>query len=271
VLTPDGRRTYFSDAAGVLWLYERATNTTARLVGGPVWDLSVSATANAIAYTKVGERRGDRSIWAASLDAQSGLVRGDERRLSDVQGDAPSLSPDGTLVAFAEDDANGVGQSVVIAPVGGGREKVVAPNLPSNVANIRWTPDGSSLFIGVNPPVSCEPQWSCLPLATPELRQPAGSIRRVKTAGGPLAIVTTAKTPSPGLSPDGTTLLFLDTGTPAVWTVAGADGKPRASLPLPAGQTPVAWLTGSIVVFTFNQRGTPLRILTKDLSAPREE
>jgi hypothetical protein len=272
VLSPDGHRTFYSDPAGELWMYDRAAKTTTLIAGGPVWDLSISANADAIAYTKSGAHRGEQFVFALSLDTRSGLGRGDERRLSSARGDVPSISPDGKLVAFARDDASGVGQSVVVAPIAGGAERTVASSLPSNVANIRWTPDGKAIFIGVNPPVACVPDWSCLLLATPELRQPSGSIRRVSALGGSVTIVTAAKGPSPGLSPDGTTLLFLDGATPAArkWTVAGPDGKPRASLTLPASQTPVAWLAGSTVVLISNERGAPLKVMTMDLSAARK-
>src|SRR5262249_42340083 len=125
-LTADGRRTYFVDGAGDAWLYDRATKTKTRCISGPLWDLALSPAGNAIAYTKGGDRRGDQHVWVVDLAPASGQARGVERRVSPHQGDVPSISPDGTLVAFARDDETGVGQSVVVVPLAGGSERVVA-------------------------------------------------------------------------------------------------------------------------------------------------
>src|SRR6185295_7873822 len=184
---------------------------------------------DAIAYTKAGGGRGDQFVWVLALNPATGLARGDERQLSTHQGDVPSISPDGKLVAFARDDASGVGQSIVVAPLLGGQERVVVAALPSSVANIRWTPDGKTLFFGVNPPVACVPEWSCLPL-NQDLRQPPGTIRRVAATGGAVTTVLTARGLVPGLSPDGTTLLYFDPGPPRRWIVANADGTKRSTV-----------------------------------------
>ena len=217
-ITADRKRTYFVNSAGEAWLYDRESQKTGRVVVGPLWDLTLSPSGTSLAYTKAGDRRGDQYVWSIALDPATGLNSGAERRLSVHQGDVPSLSPDGTLVAFARDDDAGVGQTIVVVPINGGNERVVT-SVPSSAANIRWTPDGKTLFVGVNAPVACVPEWSCLPL-TPELRQPPGTIRRVPVSGGEATIVTTARGPSPGLSPDGTTLMYLDASTTRRWVVA---------------------------------------------------
>jgi Tol biopolymer transport system component len=232
-----------------------------RLASGPLWDLTLSPTENAIAFTKEGSRRGDRHVWLLALDPATGLASGVERLVSPLQGDVPSLSPDGNFLAFARDDPNGVGQSVVVVPAGGGAERVVAPALPSSVASIRWTPDGGTLYFGVNPPVACVPEWSCLPLA-PELRLPPGSIRRVAASGGEVTMVTAARGLTPGLSPDGTTLMFLDTAR--TWVVMSADGARRDIVTLAPGRTPAGWLRDSTVLISSG--GSVRRLRTMSLA-----
>jgi Tol biopolymer transport system component len=265
-LSADGQRTYLVNNAGEIWLFDHARKATTRLVIGPVWDLNLSPAGDALAYAKAGEHRGDQHVWVLPLDSATGAASGAERRLSAGQAGVPSISPDGKLMAFARDDASGVGQSVVVLPASGGAERVVAAGIPSSLANIRWTPDGKTLYLGVNPPVACVPEWSCLPL-NQELRQPPGSIRRVAVSGGEVTTVATARTLTPGLSPDGTTLMFIDPATtPASrrWVVANADGTRRDTVTLPPTQTPAGWLRGSTIILTSS--GNVRRMRTMSLA-----
>jgi len=252
VLSADGQRTYFANKTGEVWLFDRAHKTSARVAAGPLWDLNLSPAGDALAYTKAGPARGDDLVWVVALDPSTGLVRGAERQLSQRHGDVPSISPDGKLVAFARDDETGAGQSLVVMPIAGGAERVVVPAVPSSLANVRWTPDGKTLYFGVNPPVACVPEWSCLPLKQ-ELRQPNGKIRRVSVAGGEATDIASTRGPLPGLSPDGTTLMFLDAttmGSTRRWVVANPDGTRRSTFVLPAGQTLIGWLNGSTAIVT---------------------
>ena len=249
-VTADGHRTYFVNSAGEAWLFDRTGKTTALVAAGPLWDLNLSPTGDALAYTKAGDHRGDQFVWVLPLNPATGLASGAERRASSQQGSVPSISPDGKLIAFARDEATGVGQSVIVAPIAGGAERVVVAAIPSSLANIRWTPDGRTLYLGINPPVACVPEWSCLPL-NPDLRQPPGTIRRVAVSGGEVTTVATARGLAPGLSPDGTTLMYLDasaTGSARRWVVANADGTRRDTVTLPPTQSPVGWLGGSTVL-----------------------
>src|SRR5215831_19204070 len=149
VLSADGQRTYFVNSAGEAWLFDRTGKTSTRLTTGPLWDLNLSPTGDALAYSKPGDHRGDQQVWVLPLNPASGAASGAERRLSAQQSGVPSISPDGKLVAFARDDATGVGQTVIVAPIAGGSERVVAASIPSSLANIRWTPDGKTLYLGV--------------------------------------------------------------------------------------------------------------------------
>ncbi len=264
VITPDQRRTYFVSAEGDAWRYDAETKISDRIAAGPLWDLNLSPKGEALAYTKAGAARGDEAVWAVTINLATGLAAGAPHELS-RQGGVPSIAPGGKLVAFARDDANGVGQRIIIVPIDGGAERVAVDSFPSSVGNIRWTPDGKTLYFGVNPPVACVPEWSCLPLAPP-LRQPPGSIRRVAVTGGPVTTVTNARNVSPGLSPDGTTLVVMDAGTDRKWIATNADGTNAVPLALGSSQTPTGWLHGSTLILS---SGSPPALRTLDLAAAR--
>src|SRR5262245_56540779 len=128
-LSADGQRTYFVNSAGEAWLFDRTRKTSTRLTSGPLWDLNLSPAGDALAYAKAGEHRGDLNVWVLPLNPATGAASGAERRLSAQQSGVPAISPDGKLVAFARDDATGVGQSVIVAPIAGGSERIVAPSI----------------------------------------------------------------------------------------------------------------------------------------------
>jgi Tol biopolymer transport system component len=240
-LTTDRQRTYFLNQAGEIWLFDRERKTSTRVAGSGPWDMAVSPARNAIAYTKRGDKATEQFVWLSSLDPKTGLAAGPERRLSSNTGDVPSISPDGSLVAFARDDANGVGQSIVVVPIGGGAERVIAPAVPSSVDHIRWTPDGTAIYFGVNPPVACDPEWSCLPLPRAGERRVA-TIRRAEVAGGSVSTVATVRSPAPGLSPDGTLIVYGDTSGPRAFGVADREGRKLGTITLPATQAMAGWL-----------------------------
>src|SRR5262245_43706270 len=260
--TSDGQRNYYTTTSGDIWLYDAASKKETRILTGSVWDLAVSPMRDALAYTKGGDTRLEQHVWVLPLDPKSGLSSGNERRLSERSGDVPSISPDGKWVAFARDDSTGVGQSLVVAPIGGGNERVVASNLPSSIGNIRWTPDGRTLFFGVNPPVPFTCAESCL--SVPANLQVSGTIRRVDVSGGPVAVVATTGNPSPGLSPDGTRLVFADTGGPRQFVVADASGQRLNTFTLPPTQIQQGW-SGNSTLLTLTS-GTIRRLRSVSIS-----
>jgi Tol biopolymer transport system component len=245
-LTRDGERTYYTTTSGEVWLYDRVARKETRIISGSAWDLSVSPLRDALAYTKGGDTRLEQYVWLLPLDPKTGLASGSERRLSTHAGDVPAISPDGKWVAFARDDSNGVGQSVVVVSARGDQERVVASGLPSSIANIRWTPDGKTLFFGVNPPVPFTCAESCLSLPGGNT-QIAGTIQRVNAAGGPVAIVASTSNPLPGLSPDGTKIVFADTAGPRQLVVADTSGRRLQTFTLTPGQIQQGWLGNSLL------------------------
>jgi dipeptidyl aminopeptidase/acylaminoacyl peptidase len=191
--------------------------------------------------------RTEQFVWALPLDPRTGVAAGPEHRLSGNSGDVPSIAPDGQWVAFARDDSTGVGQSVVVVSIRGETERVVAPALPSSVANIRWTPDGKTLYIGVNPPVACVPMFSCLPLPQGD-RQSSASIRRAAIEGGQISVIAKVGNPSPGLSPDGRTLAYGDTGNSRRLVIADTGGRRIDSIVLRATENASVWLRASTLL-----------------------
>jgi Tol biopolymer transport system component len=251
VISLDTTRAYVVTPSGELWFYDRAHNS-GKLAPGPVWGLSLAPSGTALAFVRGGVKATDRTVWLLPLDPRTGRPSGPEHRVSPGAGDVPAVSPDGGLVAFAADDSSGVGQSVSVVPVAGGRPRVVLPSVVNGVGAIHWTPDSKALFVGINPPVPCIPDWSCLPLK-PALSQAHGSIVRVPADGGAPTSVATTNTPFPGLSPDGGLLIFGDTGRSRSMVVATPDGRRLQTLPLGNGETVQGWIGSSGLLLSATQ------------------
>jgi Tol biopolymer transport system component len=250
VITPDARRVYYGDSARAIWLYDRADKRSVRLADGEAWDLTVSPAGNALAFKRTSPGSADQHVWILPLDARTGAATGPARRASERQGDTPSISTDGKWLAFAADDSVGVGQGVVIVPIAGGPERVVVPFMRASVSSIRWSPDGRSLYYGLNPPVACNPDWSCLPLRE-EFRQTTGSIHRVAIDGKSQATIAPKVTGAwPGLSADGSLLAYAEGGFPGRMVVTDTTGKQLASFPLVPRQTAEGWMNGSTLLFS---------------------
>jgi len=243
VLTADGQRTYYVNTTGEIWLFDRAQKTGARIASGRAWDLSVPPTRDALVYMRAGDKPTQQAIWVSPLDPKTGLAKGPERRLVAGRGDVPSISPDGKRIAFARDDATGVGQSLVVVPIAGGAERVIAPSMPSSIDQIRWTPDGGTIYYGVNPPVACVPDWSCLPLPSDkEKDRTTATIRRVAATGGASSVVVSgARSTLPGLSPDGTAIAYVDAANQRRVTVTDVSGTLLGSFGLAVNQSLSGW------------------------------
>jgi Tol biopolymer transport system component len=246
VISTDSQRTYYAPPTGGIMVYDHRSGATSSLSSDVAWGLMLSPAGDAIAYTKVGATRREQDVWYLPLSRTTGLAAGKERRLSSTSGDMPAISPDGRWVAFARDDSTGVGQSVVVVPATGGRERVLATSLPAGVSATRWAPDGKTLYFGVNPPVPFTCAESCLTGAR-DLR-PQATMRRVAAGGGTAETIATVGSPIPGLSPDGRFLVFRDTGNARRFVVSDADGTRRGTFSLAATQLPQAWLGNSTLL-----------------------
>ena len=246
VISADSQRTYYAPPTGGIVMFDHRSGATSSLTGDVAWGLVLSPSGDTIAYTKVGATRREQHVWYLPLSRATGLAAGKERRLSSTSSDMPAISPDGRWVAFARDDSTGVGQTVVVVPAAGGRERVLATSLPAGVSATRWAPDGKALYFGVNPPVPFTCAESCLTGAR-DLR-PQATMRRVAATGGTAETIATVGSPVPGLSPDGRFLVYRDTGTARRFVVSDADGTRRGTFMLAATQTPHAWLGNSTLL-----------------------
>ena len=263
-----GVRTYFISQSGGLVVYDHVSRATTRLAEH-AWDATVSAKRDLVVYVKGDEGRGDHFIYVLPLDRKTGLASGPEKRVSSSSGDAPAISPDGKSIAFARDDTTGVGQSLLVVPTTGGKERVIVGGMPSSIRAITWTPDGQSIVFGVNAPVPCVPEWSCLPLG--EERRVYGSIRRVAAKGGEVTvIVPRALGVFPGLSPDGTAIVYNAVGGVRRWVIANLDGTERSALSLSLTQTVQGWSGGATLILGDGGFGRGLRTLSAvDLASGR--
>src|SRR6185503_21187068 len=257
-LTADAQRVYYGDSTRALWFYDRGTKRTVPLAPGEVFDLTLSPRADALAYARATlSGAAEHYIYVLPLDARTGLPSGPERRVSVTPGDAPAIAPDGKSLAFARDDASGVSQSVAVIELGSlasmtGRvtERTLAGSLHSSISNIRWSPDGQSIYFGVNPPVPCNPDWSCLELK-PEFVQRSGTLERVSLASGKIDVVTSPVANGwPGLSADGSLLAFSDSSFPPNLVVANTDGRVLRTVAVARGQTVEGWLAASTLLFS---------------------
>lgn len=261
LLVDPGKRTVYLGRGGELWVFDQASATPTRLVGPRVWDVALSGKGDLLAYVKGGEERADHFIYLQPLDSRTGLPQGAERRLTSIQGDAPAISPDGRFVAFARDDSSGVGQSLFVVPVAGGKERLLAAGMPSSIRAITWTPDGKTIYFGVNTPVPCVPEWSCLPLGQSQRRW--ASIRRVAASGGAVTtVVSSAQVPFPGLSPDGSTIVYRASDGSRKWIVAEPEGSTRMVLTLTQSQMVQGWSGKATLILGESSFGRGLRTLS---------
>lgn len=267
VLTVDvGKRTLYLGRGGELWAFDQASSMPTRLVAARIWDIALSSKGDLLAYVKGGGGRTDHFIYLQPLDSRTGMPQGSERRLTSIEGDAPAISPDGRFIAFARDDSTGVGQSLFVVSVDGGKERIIAAGMPSSIRSIAWTPDGKTIYFGVNPPVPCVPEWSCLPLGASQRRW--ATIRRVAASGGTVStVVSSAQSPVPGLCPDGTTIVYRATDGSRRWIVAEPDGTMRTALTLTQSQVVQGWSGNATLILGESTFGRGLRSLSAiDLS-----
>ena len=108
--------------------------------------------------------------------------------------------------------------------------------------------------------MQCIPDWSSLPY---KHNAPSvfGSLRRVSAAGGaPTTIVARAATGWPGPSPDGSLIVYADTGFSGRLVVADSAGRTVTTITPPGRETIEGWLPPATLVLS--DRGDIRRLFT---------
>lgn len=265
VVSSDARHVYYGDSTRAIWFYDRTDKRNVRLTNSGASDLTISPAGDAIAYVRTESASSEQHVWVLPLDAQTGLARGAERRASAMQGDTPAISPDGKWIAFAADDSAGVGQGVAITATAGGHERLVVPFMRAGIGSVRWSADAQTLYFAVNPPVACDPDWSCLPLKD-EFSQRIGSVHRVPVSGGTPSVVAPRAGPGwPGLSTDGSMLAYRDTGFSARVIVTDTAGRQLDSFAVPGRETVEGWVNGSTLLLS--DRGDVRRVRVASIAS----
>lgn len=232
-VTGDSHRVYYSTLKGEIWLYDRLQKKSSRIAdGGEVWDITVAPNGSAVAFVRGGETKKGESVWTVPLDPRTGLATGAQRRISMLEGDSPSFSPDGQLLAFGRADS-GWKQSLVVLPAAGGPERVLA-SFPEGFNVIRWTPDAKTIYLSSN--------------AYRSLGIMDEHIQKVSVAGGTPTRIAESGYAFPGLSPDGKTIVFQDTGLTRAYVVADTTGKRLATFVTPPGMDIGLWIGQSTLL-----------------------
>lgn len=241
--TADAQRIYYSDSIGQIWLYDRTLQKLARIVTGTQAEFALAPSGNALAFTRVEPNSREQYVWVLHLDSKTGLGAGGASRAGKSQGDSPAISPDGKLLIFARDDLTGVGQSLVVIPTppAKGAERTVVPSLGAGLYNVAFSQDGKSVYFGVNAPVTCNPEWSCLPARGAPPRA-MGTVRRVDLRNGTVTTIAPTRAFWPGLSPDGSMMVYRDSTVSGIrFVLADSAGRRIDTIKLQPRQTLEGW------------------------------
>ena len=209
-LSPDRQHVYYVVDTTSLMMYDRVTGKETRLASaGGLSDLTRAG--DRLVYGRNDETGDGSYLWTLAVDPRTGLATEAPRRVTMTKGDNASFSPDGKRIAFTS-AVSKTEDNLVVVPTLGGPETIVA-RIPGKVWPIRWSPDGNELFFSINDHTGAG--------GAPRV----DGIYRVAVAGGKPSLVVRAASwaARPGLSPDGTLLMYWNTrfDTLVVRSVAG--------------------------------------------------
>jgi Tol biopolymer transport system component len=181
----DDRFVYLGDDSA-LQVLDRHAGRVTRLAGS-FGTVSISRDRRIMAYER-DDPKGVPQIWTVALDRTVGIPRGTPVHIT--TGSAPTLSPDGRLVALSRNDQGG--QSLMIAPVADTSSRRLVGPLDA-VSPFAWSPDGRWIYY-------TKPRSGV---------RTTSPIYRVSVRGGdPQEIVSFSLSGPPSLSPDGRFILY---------------------------------------------------------------
>ena len=126
--------------------------------------IRLSPAGDRIAYGHRGEDGRGEWIWSMPIDPSTGAAAGPAQRVTTIQGDYPSFSPDGKLIAFNTNPMGGGGSDLWVVAATGGSERIIA-KFGLGMKSTSWSADGKWIFAEV-------------------MRGTSHSIERVPAAGG---------------------------------------------------------------------------------------
>ena len=141
VVTTDGRYIVFISNSGTelinIWRMDRDGSNAAQLTteGGTL--PAVSADGKWVYYTN--PYNGHTGVWMVPL------AGGTPQRIVEAVAFNAAISPDGKLLAYADEDPQTRKRRIVILPVAGGAPVKVFDDTSVGYGNLRWTPDGRAL------------------------------------------------------------------------------------------------------------------------------
>jgi serine/threonine protein kinase/Tol biopolymer transport system component len=123
-----------------IWRIERDGGNAKQLSYGPT-DISPSCSPTASWVVFASQTVSNWSVWKVALDG------GEATKLSDSVETAPTVSPDGRLIAYEYFDETSKRVRLAVQPLDGGPARTIADS-DSN-RNLRWTSDGTALcYVG---------------------------------------------------------------------------------------------------------------------------
>lgn len=228
-VTQGGRRIYYVQDSTDLFMIDRGTGRSVHIMAARFLDgssLTTSPAGDRLAFCRYGETGDVPQLWSVALNPTTGLAAGPAHRVSMLAATDPAFSPDGQWIAFGA-RASATAENLVVVPVNGGPERVVA-NTSGDVYPVSWRSPATIQF-GVSYDKPADDRLN--------------GVYRVPVAGGePTLVMRTGDWgQAPGLSPDGHAMLVWDSTWDSV-VVASASGKRIAAYePQESEPTPDSW------------------------------
>jgi Tol biopolymer transport system component len=184
--SPNGRLiAYATDDSGVRVL-NPSTGKSTTIYDKGVDILRWSPTGDNIFVVRYNDQGADPHIWGVPVNALTGLAAGEPRRVTAGASVSPFPSPDGKLLAYIIQGADGP-EGLAIVPTNGGRETKLAEGPVSY--RVGWSPDGAYIYYALN-------------TAPPGAVTNTVDLYRVRATGGEPEPLGKASAAFPGLSND---------------------------------------------------------------------